>query len=66
MSGDHSDFVEIADGDTTWRFEREFLTSNWTCLFANGCKGILPEEAKTQMRTALEAAGMAGKALLSP
>ena len=43
----HGDeFVEIDDGDTTWRFEREFLTSNWTCLFGDGCKGILAEEAE--------------------
>lgn len=42
-----SDYVDVDqdDGDTRWRFEREFLTSNWRCLFGNGCKGILPEEA---------------------
>lgn len=39
------DFIEIDRGDTVWRFEREFLTSNWTCLFGNGCKGILTEDA---------------------
>ena len=49
MSSDNdgSGFVEIDDGETTWRFEREFLTSNWTCLFGNGCKGILAEETET-------------------
>ena len=31
--------------DTVWRFEREFLESNWTCLFGNGCKGILDRDA---------------------
>ncbi len=40
-----SDFVDVDDGDTHWRFEREFLTSNWRCTFGNGCKGILAEEA---------------------
>ena len=40
-----SEFVHIEDGDTQWRFEREFLTSNWRCTFGNGCKGILREEA---------------------
>lgn len=40
-----SEFVHIDGGDTQWRFEREFLTSNWRCLFGNGCKGILREEA---------------------
>jgi len=32
--------VEIIDGPTTWRFDREFLTSNWTCLWDRGCLGI--------------------------
>lgn len=40
-----SDFVHVDDGDTRWRFEREFLTSNWRCTFGNGCKGILRDEA---------------------
>jgi hypothetical protein len=34
--------TEIADGDTTWRFDNTFLTSNWTCLWGRGCLGILP------------------------
>jgi hypothetical protein len=38
---DERDFVEIEAESVTWRFEREFLTSNWTCLYGNGCKGIL-------------------------
>jgi hypothetical protein len=37
----HDDFVEIVDDDTVWRFERAFLTSNWRCLFGQGCQGIL-------------------------
>ncbi len=41
-----SQFEEIDDGDTTWRFDREFLTSNWTCIWGQGCKGILPEPAE--------------------
>jgi hypothetical protein len=53
MSELHSDdgddgpdgFVEIVDSDTVWRFEREFLESNWTCLFGHGCKGILDQDA---------------------
>jgi hypothetical protein len=39
------DFIEITRSDTVWRFEREFLESNWVCLFGNGCKGILAEPA---------------------
>ncbi|MFT4658342.1 MAG: hypothetical protein ACJAXA_003090 [Candidatus Aldehydirespiratoraceae bacterium] len=38
-------FVEIDQGETVWRFEREFLNSNWTCIFGQGCKGILAEDA---------------------
>ncbi len=38
--------MEIADGNTLWRFERSFLESNWTCLFGKGCKGILAIEAE--------------------
>ncbi len=40
------EYIEIDRGDTVWRFEREFLDSNWTCLFGNGCKGILREDAE--------------------
>lgn len=39
------EFVEITTDDTVWRFEREFLESNWTCLFGAGCKGILERPA---------------------
>ena len=38
-------FVEIVRAGTVWRFEREFLESNWTCLFGRGCKGILERDA---------------------
>ncbi len=37
---------EIDDGDTAWRFETSFLTSNWTCIWGRGCQGILPEPAE--------------------
>ena len=37
---------EIVDGDTTWRFDTDFLRSNWTCIFGRGCLGILPEPAE--------------------
>ncbi len=38
-------YIEIVRPETVWRFEREFLESNWTCLFGKGCKGILDHEA---------------------
>ena len=38
-------FEEIDDGATRWRFERSFLTSNWTCTWGRGCVGILDHPA---------------------
>ncbi len=37
--------TEIADGNTIWRFDEAFLTSNWTCIWGRGCLGILPQPA---------------------
>lgn len=37
--------TEISLGDTTWRFDRAFLTSSWTCIWGRGCLGILPQPA---------------------
>jgi len=37
---------EIHDGGTLWRFDREFLTSRWACLWGRGCLGIGPEPAE--------------------
>ena len=36
---------DIHDADTVWRFDREFLTSRWVCLWGRGCLGIGPEPA---------------------
>jgi hypothetical protein len=38
--------VEIRDGSTVWRFDTDFLTSNWTCIWGRGCQGILAEPAE--------------------
>jgi len=38
-------YVEVDAGDTLWRFERAFLTSNWTCIWGRGCHGIGTERA---------------------
>jgi len=46
VPGAAPDLVEVVDGDTVWRFDRDFLTSNWTCLYGDGCQGILPEAAE--------------------
>jgi hypothetical protein len=45
-AADTAVYVEIDRGDVRWRFEREFLTSNWTCIFGHGCQGILDEPAE--------------------
>jgi hypothetical protein len=37
---------EIDDGDTVWRFDRTFLESNWTCIWGQGCLGILDVPAE--------------------
>jgi len=37
---------EIDDGETVWRFDTEFLTSNWTCIWGRGCLGILDTPAE--------------------
>ena len=33
-------YAEVDAGDTLWRFDRRFLTSNWTCIWGRGCQGI--------------------------
>jgi hypothetical protein len=38
-------FIEVADGETLWRFEPTFLQSNWTCIWGRGCLGILDHPA---------------------
>jgi hypothetical protein len=38
-------FEEIDDGDVHWRIERDFLRSNWTCIWGRGCLGILSKPA---------------------
>lgn len=37
--------LEIDDGDTIWRFDTHFLRSNWTCIWGQGCLGILERPA---------------------
>jgi hypothetical protein len=37
---------EIVDREVTWRLDRSFLTSNWTCIWGRGCKGILDVPAE--------------------
>lgn len=39
--GESVELIEIVDGATTWRFDRVFLESNWTCIWGRGCQGML-------------------------
>ena len=32
---------EDEDEERTWIFDATFLSSNWTCIFGNGCQGVL-------------------------
>ena len=36
---------EDPEEERTWVFDVTFLTSNWHCIFGNGCQGVLTEAA---------------------
>lgn len=38
-------FEDPIDG-TIWDVDATFLTSNWTCIWGSGCKGILPTSSE--------------------
>jgi hypothetical protein len=44
-TADADRYTEVDAGDTLWRFDRRFLTSNWTCIWGRGCQGIGPVAA---------------------
>jgi hypothetical protein len=39
------EYIEVVADATTWRFDRAFLSSHWTCIWGQGCPGILAEAA---------------------
>ena len=41
------EWIEIYDSEskTTWLFDKDFLLSNWHCIYGNGCKGVLDFDA---------------------
>lgn len=45
-----ADFVAVDAGEIVWRFDRAFLTSNWTCIWGRGCHGIAHEPASALQR----------------
>ncbi|NLA35229.1 MAG: hypothetical protein GX868_06015 [Actinobacteria bacterium] len=41
-----TEWLSFEDDDgTVWLFDVSFLLSGWTCIFANGCQGVLTEDA---------------------
>ena len=40
-----SEWLTVPDGDTTWRVDAAFLSSNWTCIWDRGCAGIEADAA---------------------
>jgi hypothetical protein len=43
MSDMPSDDVVVEHDGITWHVDQAFLRSNWTCLWGNGCQGILDQ-----------------------
>ena len=43
IPGDAHEWVSFEDTqrERTWMFDVTFLESNWTCIFGNGCQGVL-------------------------
>ena len=43
------EWISFADPDTeqTWMIDATFLRSNWTCIYGNGCQGILDDADPT-------------------
>ncbi len=39
------DWVSLEHDGDTYLFDLTFLHSNWTCIFGDGCKGVLAEDA---------------------
>lgn len=39
------EFVDPDDEDQVFRCDLTWLLSRWTCIFGNGCKGIIPKRA---------------------
>ncbi len=46
-SSDTREWLELRDPDDghRWLFDVSFLTSSWTCIFLEGCKGVLTEDS---------------------
>lgn len=38
------------DSDQTWQIDATFLRSSWSCIYGNGCKGVLDDPAQDLMQ----------------
>ena len=49
---DLHEWISFADPDSeqTWQIDATFLRSNWSCIYGNGCKGVLNEPAQELMQ----------------
>jgi len=41
---------EDPDSEQTWIIDETFMRSNWSCIYGNGCKGILEHNAQKLMQ----------------
>ncbi len=37
--------IQQPEAEITWLFDKDFLTSNWNCIFNRGCKGVFEHDA---------------------
>jgi hypothetical protein len=44
-SADRHEWVSFEIDDTTYQFDVTFMTSNWSCIYGDGCLGVLTEPA---------------------
>jgi hypothetical protein len=51
INSDHSsrEWISFTDKNQnrTWLLDVTFLTSNWSCIYGNGCQGVLTEDASS-------------------
>ena len=45
VGDDRREWLSFEHGGDTYLFDLTFLQSSWRCIFGQGCKGVLPEDA---------------------
>ena len=56
MPDDLHEWVSFEDPDEerTWVFDLTFLTSAWSCIYGNGCQGVLTGPAEFEFSGSFE------------